>query len=146
VIKFKKLDHPHEWMWVKQRAHPMPVEDTEGIVAYEDTTGKIAGVVVMDSWTPSGCQAHFAIDNPVCIRRGLFNMVAEYVYDIRGRKYIFGLVPADNERAYKFDLKMGFKEVARVPEGYNVGVDYIVVRMSRDECKWAPKALKERAA
>lgn len=146
MIKFKPLNHDWEWEWVWQRAHPMWVKDTEGIVAYEDTTGKIAGVVVLDSWTPSGCQSHFAIDNPMCIRRGLFNVVAEYVYDTRGRKYIFGLIPANNPDAYKFDLKMGFKEVSRVPEGYDIGVDYIVVRMSRDECRWAPKRVEEEAA
>ena len=146
MIKFKPLTRPDEWTWVSERAHPMQAADTQGIVAYDDTTGKIAGIVVMDSWTASGCQAHFAIDNPMCIRRGLFSEVAHHVHVVCGRKYIFGLIPADNDRAYKFDLKMGFKEVARVPDGYAEGVDYIVVRMSREENRWLPEELREEAA
>ena len=146
MIKFKPLTRPDEWTWVSERAYPMQAADTQGIVAYDDTTGKIAGIVVMDSWTQSGCQAHFAIDNPMCIRRGLFSEVAHHVHVVCGRKYIFGLIPADNDRAYKFDLKMGFKEVARVPDGYAEGVDYIVVRMSREENRWLPEELREEAA
>ena len=69
MIAFKPMDSEVEWQWVLDRAHPMQVKDTQGIVAYENTTGNIAGVVVMDSWTPSGCQTHFAIDNPICIRQ-----------------------------------------------------------------------------
>ena len=100
----------------------------------------------MDSWTASGCQAHFAIDKPMCIRRGLFREVAHHVYVVCGRKYIFDLLPADNDRAYKFDLKMGFKEVSRVPDGYAEGVDYIVVRMSREENRWLPEEMRKEAA
>ena len=145
MIQFKPLTTEAEWKWVWDRARPMAVKDTQGIVAYEDTTGEIAGVVVMDSWTASGCQTHFAIDNPICIRRGLFNEVARHVYVTCGRRYIFGLIPANNEKAHKFDLKMGFKEVARVPDGYDIGIDYIVVRMSREECRWLPQELREAA-
>ena len=146
MIKFKPLTEASEWDWVWERAHPLQCKDSQGIVAYEDTTGKIAGIVIMDSWTPSGCQAHFAIDNPICIRRGLFSEVAHHVHTVAGRKYIFGLVPANNEHAYKFDLKMGFKEVARIPDGYGEGIDYIVVRMSREENRWLHKEMKQEAA
>lgn len=142
---FKALDKQHEWEWVRQRAKPMQVEDSQGIVAYDDA-GKIAGIVVMDSWTSSGCQAHFAIDNPMCIRRGLFREVAVHVHIACGRRYIFGLIPADNEKAYKFDLKMGFEEVARVPDGYDEGVDYIVVRLAREDNRWLPEEFREEAA
>ena len=143
MIKFRPLTEPNDWDWIHQRAHPMAVKDTQGIVAYEDTTGKIAGIVVMDSWTPSGCQTHFAIDNPICIRRGLFREVAIHIHVVCNRQYIFGLIPADNEHAHKFDLKMGFEEVARIPEGYDIGIDYIVVRLAKEDNRWLPKEFRE---
>ena len=144
MIMFKPLDAEIEWKWVEARAHPMQVKDTQGIVAYESTTGKIAGIVIMDSWTPSGCQTHFAIDNPICIRRGLFNQVAHHIHVVCDRRYIFGLVPANNEAALKFDLKMGFEEVARIPEGYGIGVDYIVVRLAKENNRWLADEFKEQ--
>ena len=146
MIKFKPLDAQCEWDWVHARAHPMRVKDTQGIVAYEDTTGKIAGIVIMDSWTPSGCQTHFAIDNPICIRRGLFREVAHHIHVVCNRRYIFGLIPANNEAAHKFDLKMGFEEVARIPEGYDIGVDYIVVRLAKEDNRWLAPEFREQEA
>ena len=44
MIAFKPMDSEVEWQWVLDRAHPMQVKDTQGIVAYENTTGNIAGV------------------------------------------------------------------------------------------------------
>ena len=146
MIKFKPLQTNEEWDWVLRRAHPMRVEDSQGIVAYEDTTGKIAGIVVMDSWTPSGCQTHFAIDNPICIRRGLFCEVAYHIHVVCKRRFIFGLIPANNDKAYKFDIKMGFEEVARVPDGFDIGVDYIVVRLAKEDNSWLPKEFRAEAA
>ncbi len=146
MIAFKPMDSEVEWQWVLDRAHPMQVKDTQGIVAYENTTGNIAGMVVMDSWTPSGCQTHFAIDNPICIRRGLFREVAHHIHVVCNRRYIFGLIPANNEAAHKFDLKMGFEEVARIPEGYDIGVDYIVVRLAKENNRWLPNEFKMEIA
>ena len=146
MIAFKPLETQAEWEWIWQRAHPMMVKDTQGIVAYDNKSGKIAGIVVMDSWTPSGCQTHFAIENPMCIRAGLFREVAIHIHVTCGRRYIFGLIPANNDKAHKFDLKMGFKEVARVPEGYDIGVDYIVVRLAKEENRWLPDEYKSEAA
>ena len=144
MIKFKPLTEQIEWEWILKRAQPMQVKDTQGIVAYEDTTGEIAGIVIMDSWTPSGCQTHFAIDNPICIRRGLFREVALHIHVACDRRYIFGLIPANNEHAHKFDLKMGFREVARIPEGYDIGVDYIVVRLAKEDNRWLPKEFRQQ--
>jgi len=146
MIQFKPMTEEHEWQWVLKRANPMLVKDTQGIVAYEDTTGVIAGVVIMDSWTPSGCQTHFAIDNPICIRRGLFREVAHHIHVVCDRRYIFGLIPANNKKAHAFDLKMGFEEVARIPEGYGIGIDYIVVRLAKEDNRWLPDEFKQEAA
>ncbi len=146
MITFKPLTTEAEWQWILERAHPMQVKDTQGIVAYDDATGKIAAIVVMDSWTPSGCQTHFAIDNPMAIKRGLFREVAIHIHITCNRRYIFGLIPANNDAAHKFDLKMGFEEVARIPEGYDIGVDYIVVRLAKEDNRWLPDQFKEELA
>tara|TARA_R110000803_G_scaffold47337_4_gene98777 strand:+ start:205 stop:648 length:444 start_codon:yes stop_codon:yes gene_type:complete len=146
VIKFKPLTDQKEWDWVAKRAFPMQVDDSQGLVAYNNITGVISGVIIMDSWTDSGCQVHIAIDNPICIRAGLLREAATHIHIVCKRKYIFGTVPADNKKAYNFNLKIGFKEVARVPDGYSEGVDYIIVRMSKEDNPWLPKQTEEKEA
>ena len=134
-VLYKPLTEDYEWSWLVQRASPIRCQDTQGIVAY-DERGLILAICAMDSWTADACSVHFAIDKPMVIRRGFLNEVARYLFLDRGRKRIFGLIPANNDRAHKLDLHIGFREVARVPHGFREGVDYIVVCMEKDECRW----------
>ena len=100
----------------------------------------------MDNWTKSSCQVHIAIDNPFCIKAGFLSEAARHIHIACNRKYIFGLVPANNVKAYLFDLKIGFKEVARIPDAFAEGVDYIIVRMSKEENPWLLKPIEKMKA
>ena len=134
MIKFKPLTTQNEWVWVQARAHPIQCSDSQGIVAYDDRG--IQAVCVADSFTVDACSVHFAIANPFVIRAGFFHEVARHLFIQCGRNRIFGLVPANNEKAIKLDLHMGFREVARIPDAYAEGVDYIVVRMDKSDTRW----------
>jgi hypothetical protein len=143
VIKFKPLTDKVEWDWVRTRAHPIACSDSQGIVAYDDRG--IQAVCVADSFTVDACSVHFAIDSPFAIRSGFFNEVARHLFIECDRKKIFGLVPASNKKAIKLDTHMGFKEVARIPDAYAEGVDYIVLRMDRKTSRWLSDEQKEAA-
>ena len=146
MIVFKALTEQNEWAWMDARAFPYRVEDSQGIVAYEESTSVIAGMVIMDNWTASSCSCHIAIDNPMCIRAGLIREASIHVHLVCNKRYMFGQIPASNPKALKFDLKLGFKEVARIPDAYAEGIDNIVVRMDRDENRWLPELIKNKAA
>lgn len=142
-MRFKPLETAEEWRWFKDRTSVLLCEDMQGIVALQGD--KIAAIVVFDSWTPESANVHMAIENPMAIRAGLFSEVAYHAYVKNNRKRLFGLVPSNNERALKTNAKIGFREVARVPDALATGVDYIVMRLDRDECEWLPGRLRETA-
>ena len=142
MILFKALAESEEWDWVRARAHPIACEDSGGVVAYDERG--IQAICVWDSFTVDACSVHFAIDNPFVIRAGFFDEVARHLFITCGRDRIFGLVPADNEKALKLDIHMGFEEVARVPEGYAKDVDYVVLRMDKETSRWLNE--EQRAA
>ena len=144
MIQFKSIDNKFEWQWILLRARPLTSEDTEGIVAYDDKTNKILGAVVMDSWTKAGPQCHIAIDNPMCIKAGLLHRAFYYIHIFKNRPYAFGLVPSNNTKALKFDKKIGFEEVACVPDGYDEGIDYIILRIKRENNRWITKDLAQK--
>ena len=144
MIIFQPMQYDHEWLWIRKRAHPLRCQDTEGIVAY-DGTGKIAAVVVFDSFTVDACSVHFAIDNPMVIRRGLISEACHYAFVQRGKKKMFGLVPDNKEKVLRLDEKLGFYEVTRIPDALQDGVGYIVLRMDRADCRWIPQELREAA-
>jgi RimJ/RimL family protein N-acetyltransferase len=144
MIAFKALETGDEWLFLQERAKVLACQDSQGIVAFDNETGKILAVCVADSFTVDACQVHFAIDNPLVIRRGFLHEIARHLFHVNNRKRIFGLVPANNTKAMKLDTHIGFREVARIPDGYADGIDYVVLRMDRDTSPWLVN-LKEAA-
>lgn len=144
MISFKPLTLQEEWDWVRERAKPIQCADSQGIVAHNDA-GVIQAVCVADSFTVDACSVHFAIDNPFVIRAGFFNEVARHLFCVCGRDRIFGLVPHTNEKALKLDKHMGFEEVARVPDGFAKGIDYVVLRMDKATSRWLTEEQREAA-
>ena len=144
MIYFKPLTEQYEWEWVKERTHVIRCEDTQGIVAYKKA--EIQAVCVADSFSPDSCNVHMAIGNPMVIRSGFLNEIGNHLFNVCSRSHIFGLVPATNERALKFDKHIGFTEVCRIPDGVGTGVDYIILRMNKRDCPWIQHNIKEEMA
>lgn len=143
MIEFARMTTQEQWAWFKERTHVILCEDTQGIVAM-DESGSILAILVADSFSPDSCNVHMAVDNPMVIRHGFLNEVARHLFITCGRNHIFGLVPSNNTKAIKFDKHIGFEEVARIPDGVGSGTDYVVLRMDKETCPWLEQ--KEKAA
>jgi hypothetical protein len=134
VITFKALSEKDEWTFIKIRANVKAMEDSQGIVAIDGE--RILAVCVADCFTNNKCNVHFAIDNPMVIRRGFFHEVARHLFITCGCNRIFGLVPESNAKAIKFDKHMGFTEVGRIPQGFGDDDDCVVLRMEKKTSRW----------
>lgn len=142
MIRYEPMTTEEEWRWIEARAHPIMCADTQGIVAYAEN-GRILAMCVADSFTTDSCSVHLAIDNPSVIRRGFLAVVATHLFETCNRKRIFGLVPSNNAKALRFDVKIGFREVARIPDAIRDGVDYVVLRMDKEKCRWLKREDKD---
>ena len=126
----------NDWEWLRSRALTIRCEDTQGIVAYEAKTGKILAMCAIDSFTQNSCSTHMAIDDPTVLRHGFLQELARHIFITCGRSNVIGLVPSTNKRAIRFNKHIGFREIARIPDAIADGIDYVVMQMTRDECKW----------
>jgi hypothetical protein len=134
-VIFKPLTEQAEWIWFKERTHVLQCEDSQGIVARGED-GSIKAVCVADSFSPDSCNVHMAIGTPLVIKHGFLHEIGRHLFETCGRSHIFGMVPANNDKAYKFDLHIGFTEVCRIPDGVGTGTDYIILRMDKADCPW----------
>ena len=123
------------WQWLRSRAHCIQCEDTVGFYA-EDAAGRIHAAVALDSWAPNSCQVHWAIENPMVLRRGFLEEVSQFAYVTRGVDLIIGLVPENNEKALALNKHLGLQEECRIKNGYKAGIDYVVLSLHRDNCRW----------
>jgi len=77
------------------------------------------------------------VKNPFVLKHGFQEEIANFVFgEASGRELLIGVTPADNTRALKFNKNMGMVEIARIPDGYDKGIDYVITTMKRDECRW----------
>ena len=106
------------------------VEDTRGIWALKD--GAPAALCVLQNWTKSSVCAHLWVKNPVILRHGYFEEVADFAFNKGGVYTMIGMVPADNDKALKLNRHIGFKELCRIPDGYAPGEDWVVMTANRE--------------
>lgn len=135
MIYYSPMSTASQWQWIAQRARPILSSDSCGILAVRDTGELLAGAV-MDSFTNTACNVHLAIENPIVLRHGFLERVAQETFLLRNRKTIFGLTPSDNAKALKFNEHIGMKYVTEIPDAYDEGVGYVVTRMDRDTSPW----------
>lgn len=133
-MKLRALNIHTDWPWVRDVIKCLLVEDTQGIVCERD--GEIIGAMIADSFTFNSCQVHNGVTDPMAFRSDLHREFARHIFGTCGRKMMIGLTPANLPKAIKLNAHYGFKEFTRIPDGFADGVDYIVYRMTADECPY----------
>lgn len=97
--------------------------------------GVLFGGVIYTDGTDNSISLHLAGFRPNWISRDLMWVSFDYPFVQLNLPVIFGRVRSDNVKALAFDLKLGFKEVARIGEVYK-GADLVVLALRRSECRW----------
>lgn len=138
----RRFTPERDWPCIKGQTGAILCYDTEGVVAENAEDGEMYGAIIFDNFSPRSAQAHVCILNPVrALRAQLIQAAAHYVFIERDRKVLFGLVPSSNHRAKRFDEHIGWKEVARLNEAFDEGVDYIIYEIKREDCRWIDQTL-----
>lgn len=123
------------WEHIPDIARPRKCEDTKGIVAIN--AGSIAAIAILDSWTANSCMIHIWIDNPMVLKHGFAEEVFGFTFsEESGREVVIGVTPDNNLKALKFIKHIGFEEVARIKDGHERGVDFVITEMRKEKCKW----------
>jgi len=133
-LEFRSFVGEHDWGWVQQQVPILRIEDTCGLMAIDTEKNETVGACIIDNWTENSAQVHLMMTSPMVIRHGFINFVAHFLYRECQLKYLYGLVPADKTKAVALNTRMGFKEVARLPDAWCDGVDYLIMSMTPADC------------
>jgi hypothetical protein len=141
-MRFRAVEF-YDMAWCKNRIGMVWTDDTAGIIVDNGPGTEPVGVGLAQSWTETGCTAHMAADTPMVWRFGLHREYFNWVFETR--EYVIGQIESDNPKAISMDRKFGFKEVARIPEGFRKGSDMIIMMMRREDCRYIDQPTKLRA-
>ena len=98
--------------------------------------GRRLGGVIYSHYTGELISAHSAAWDAHWINRDMMYVVFDYPFNQLGVKRIFGQVPEDNFHAQEFNVKVGFKFVARIEGVFRHNIACIVMCMERDDCRF----------
>jgi RimJ/RimL family protein N-acetyltransferase len=114
------------------------VEDSEALDGSDgsgDSMNRVAGGVIFTNHTGASCWLHVAGRHERWITHDMLAATFHYPFVQLGYRRIFGLVEKANEHALSFDLRLGFRVEAVLPEMFVSGPG-VVVTMARDDCRW----------
>jgi hypothetical protein len=100
-----------------------------------DEHGAVRGMVGYDSWCPNSVQVHMAVDKPMAWKY-LVPAIFEFPFLECNRGIAVGVIPAHKAMALKTVRTMGFREVARIQDGFKPGEDLVIHQLRREECKY----------
>lgn len=95
----------------------------------------LLGGVVYNGYTGASINIHMAGFTPRWASRDMLWVCFDYPFNQLGCKKIFAQIPAQNTRAVKIDLKLGFTFEVLIKDVF-VGDDLVVLSMTREDCRW----------
>ena len=100
-----------------------------------DGQERIRGMVGYCNWTKSAVQLHIAVEAP-SVWRALLRPGLEYPFVECGRRVLLGLIAVSNKRSARFTRAVGFRDVARIKDGWEVGEDMVLFQLRREDCRF----------
>jgi hypothetical protein len=98
----------------------------------------VAVAVAYNSFIGRTCCMHTVIQRPDLVSPRIVRESFTFPFVVCNCEAVLALIDSTNEAAISFDTKLGFREIARVPNGGTEG-DLIVMQMTRAECRWLRK-------
>lgn len=105
------------------------------IVISRSSGGKLLGGVIFTDYTERTIRVHTAGFAPAWMNRDILWVTFDYVFKQLKCASVFSEIRSSNSKALDFNRKLGFKEVAIIPEVYPDG-DLVVTRLRSEDCKW----------
>ena len=85
------------------------------------------------------CCMHSVITRPEAVTRRIVQETFEFPFVRCNCEAVIALVDSKNDAAMNFDTKLGFKQIAVIPNG-GPEADLNVLQMLRADCKWLRRA------
>lgn len=146
MIVVPKTEKEYRFManFLQAYAHVTPTADLQ--VMGWVTDDKLRLCVGFNAFLGKVCQIHVAMEpgfdyTPKEMLRSVFQAA---FLDFQ-RELLIGIVNSNNEKAMKYDLHLGFKEVTRFPKMHDDGGDIVILSLAKEDCKYLTQPLEAAA-
>lgn len=131
----------NEWQaltgFVRHYAGVQPTPDMQCIGWVTEDTKKLVMVAALNCFMGKVANIHIAnVPDWHFTPRAMLRAVFGFAFKHREVEMLIGIVNSLNERAMRYDIHLGFKEVARIPDMHDNGGDIVLLAMKRADCRY----------
>lgn len=119
------------------------------VISHVTSEGNLLGGVIYDGFTGGCIFMHQAGFDRRWLVGNMLWIVFDYPFNKANVNKVAGTINSDNKELLDFNLRLGFKEEARIKGAYRNGGDMIVMTMDRADCRWLnikPKVYEDKSA
>lgn len=128
------MSRKEEFLWIQEAAECAYCDDVNGIVMYRD--GDLVAGILLESWSHNSVTIHIRVDDPLVFKHRFAEECFNYIFVTCERGVLIGITPSNNEQALKFNRHIGLTEIYRIRDGYDVGIDYVVQELRKEDCRY----------
>ncbi|HEX4922182.1 MAG TPA: GNAT family protein [Candidatus Bathyarchaeia archaeon] len=89
-----------------------------------------------DDFAPNSVQMHVWVKEPKHFTRDFLRAAFSYPFEELNLGIVFTVVACNNELALNITQKAGFRRIATVKDGYDLGTDLAIQEIRRESCRW----------
>lgn len=133
MIGVSVLNQDYQKEWASKLLNlPLPAD---AVCLGQVINNELRAVVVYCNFQGKSCQTHIcSIGNNWMSKKYLWAMF-DYPFEKLKLKVILAVIAGNNEKSLKLSRKLGFKDVAKIPDAHKDG-DLVILTMRPDECRW----------
>lgn len=116
--------------------------DRSNGVVIEDDRGEVGAMAIYDRWTKSSVEMHAYSKSPKFIFNPDFcKAIFTYPFVQQNKMLAYAVTPCDNSASIAIARFLGFKEVYRIKDGWNLGTDMVIQELRRASCRFLDRTI-----
>jgi L-amino acid N-acyltransferase YncA len=133
LIGLSILNQEYQKEWATEKLNLVLPQDAVCLGQVIDN--ELRAVVVYCNFQGKSCQTHICSVGSNWMSKEFLWAMFDYPFEKMGLKVILGVISGNNEKSLKLSRKLGFKDVAKIPDAHDDG-DLVILTMRPDECRW----------
>ena len=138
-MRLHLFDKDKHFGWFCEKVPTVWSDSTGGYVIVDEDTDTPQAAILFHRWTNSTCTVAVVIDNPIALRHNLLETAFRLAFIEGARIKVIIEISSKNEKSLVCSKNVGFEEIFRIEDGYDVGDDLVILEMKKENCRFINK-------
>lgn len=123
------------------------ITSNQNSILIETEDGDIGAMAIYDHWTPNGVEMHaYSLSAKYVLHPDFCRAMFYYPFVQENKSVAIAVTPCNNYASLALSRYLGFVDIARIQDGWEIGTDMVIRELRRSNCRFLEKTDHARAA